>query len=459
MNIAGPLVAGAIGAGALIYAYYRGRNVEYMFKRTLRNLELVKTLKKGIPDYSPTLYLPSGYLKTLSNFQIAESPDYYREIIPVSYGGQVALDHYRPRKSKSSISDPRSTDALIKSLSDKLNIRLQDRSKEEQSQQKEVQVEQRLGDSDSESPKPPLILVIPGFGTDSTHDYIYKAVQVLASDKVQKFDVCVFNQKGMGNIPFKGTDLLGYWNVIDLEAVLTHLSKSYSNIHLLGFSVGANLLQTFLSDMWDKKRETENPEIFSPKWRPYTRKVENIQLLNHIVSSACISPIYNFDATCRNISTKAWLNPVLNSKYFAIIEKNIQYEEFKAALKQNQFDLDEIKKLKTFRELNGYLIRKGLRMHDVDEALEVISPWQNLANVQTPIMCISSLDDILVDNNYLPVETTFSNEHFLLLVVASGGHISYSHGWTNENWSVVCAQKYFEETHNKKQRHLWSLAI
>lgn len=432
-----------------------------MFKRTLRNLELVKTLKKGVPDYSPTIYLPSGYLKTLSNFQIAENPEYFREIIEVTFGGQVALDHYRPKLLNSKKSEPNSAELLVKNLSEKLNISLspQEHPKQDANEQSAHHTEDHEPDTDANSQRPPLILIIPGFGTDSTHDYIYKAVKLLATSPEQKFDVCVFNQKGMGNVPFKGTDLLGYWNACDLEAVLIHLSKTYSDIHLLGFSVGANLLQTFLTDLWDKQRETQNPDIFSPKWRPYTRNVQHTELLSRIVSSACVSPIYNFEATCQNISSKAWLNPVLNSKYYSIIDKNIQFDEFKHALDHNRFDLQELKKLKTFRELNGYLIRKGLRMHDVDVALEAISPWQNLAQVNTPVLCISALDDVLVDNYHLPVESAFLNEHFLLVLVGSGGHISYSHGWTNENWSVICAQKYFQEMQHRTRRQLWSAAI
>ena len=435
--------------------------MQYMFKRTLKNLDLVKTLRKGVPEYSPTIYLPSGYLKTLSNFQMADNPEYSREVIGVTYGGQVALDHYRPKRKLAAQTSSISAEVLIKNISEKLNLNSkgQPTNRPKDQRQQDLAVEDQEPDSDVNSQKPPLILVIPGFGTDSTHEYIYKTVQLLASEESQKFDVCVFNQKGMGNLPFKGTDLLGYWNIRDLEAVILHLSKTYSDIHLLGFSVGANLLQTFLSDMWDKKRETENPEIFSAKWRPYTRNVDKIELLDRIVSSACVSPIYNFEATCRNISSKAWLNPVLNSKYMSIIEKNIQYDEFKMALDKNSFDLQELKKLKTFRELNGYLIRKGLRMHDMDEALEVISPWQNLANVHTPMLCISSLDDVLVDNYHVPVESAFTNEDFLLILVGSGGHISYSHGWTNENWSVLCAQKYFQEKQNQKRRLIWSAAI
>lgn len=433
-----------------------------MFKRTLKNLELVKTLKKGVPDYSPTIYLPSGYLKTLSNFQIAENPDYFREIIEVTYGGQVALDHYRPKILRLPKPESNTAEMLMKNLSEKLKINISQQSAVKSPENDHSgfhTTEDHEPDTDSNSQKPPLILIVPGFGTDSTHDYIYKAVKLLASSPEQKFDVCVFNQKGMGNVPFTGTDLLGYWNTRDLEAVLLHLSKTYSDIHLLGFSVGANLLQTFLTDMWDKKRETENPDIFSPKWRPYTRNVERIELLDRIVSSACVSPIYNFEATCQNISSKAWLNTVLNSKYYSIIDKNIQYAQFKEALEVNRFDLLELKKLKTFRELNGYLIRKGLRMHDVDVALEAISPWQNLSQVHTPVMCISALDDVLVDNYHLPVESAFLNEHFLLVLVGSGGHISYSHGWTNENWSVLCAQKYFQEIQHRNRRQLWSMAI
>lgn len=409
---------GAVGIGYLAYAHYRGKNIHYLFKRTKSNFELLAKIVGAVPEYSPTIYLPSSYLKTLSTFQTVSKPKYKRRVIKGCMNGSIALDYYNP-------------DNYL------------ERAKEREE-------------------STPIVVIVPGFGTHSEFQYIYNAAQEIHD--TLGWDVVVFNQKGMGGVEFTGDDLLGYFSTKDLELVLQHLKDEYADIHLLGFSVGGNLIQNLLTDLWDVKRELEEEEVKADgaqnrlkKKRPYTRDVKDVELLDQIVSSACISPIYHFETACKRISSKPWLNPVLNLKFFDYIKSNLAHEDFRKAMERKSIDLNELKKLKTFRELNSYIIRKGLNVSDETEAFDLISPWQHLDQMYTPMCCISSSDDILVDNYHLPIKAALTNEKLFLALVHSGGHISYSHGMTNKNWSVLFAQQYMKEIQEKKAKEAFRL--
>lgn len=315
-------------------------------------------------------------MKTLSNFALVSKPSYRREVIGADRGGQVALDFYEP-----TIHPPAG-----------------EKGAKQPAKHSAPPVRADRGEK-----KRPLVVIVPGFGTDSHYQYIYGAAMSVYN--TLGWDVCVFNQKGMGRVPFTGSDLLGYWSSKDLEYVLTHLAKDHSDIHLLGFSVGANLIQNFLTDLWDCRREQTalsqaaaqglTSPIFTP--RPYTRDVTNTALLDSIVSTVSISPIYHFQTTCNIISAKAWINPVLNLKLFNCIEANLPYEDFKRAMKEHDLSLEGLKKLKTFTELNQTVIQACLREPDPQKAFDLISPWQHLDQVHTKMLCISSLDDIIVE--------------------------------------------------------------
>lgn len=420
MNYAARLAAGAVSY--MVLAHYQGKPIHYIFKRTKKNFDAVERIKNNVPQYSPTIYLPSGYLKTISNYAKVKDTDYRRQIFKVYGDGQLAVDHFpkqKPEISKSGM-------------------------------------------------KPPLVVIIPGFGTDSSNSYIYDTVQSIYES--MGWHVSVFNQKGVAKVPFTGNDLLGYWNTRDLEIVLKELSKEYDDIHLIGFSIGANLLQTYLSDIWDHKREIAKYELksvsfssneqvnFKPEFssqpgqkssqqqaRPSIRDVSDISIIDKICSSVCISPIYHFESSSKLISSKRWVDPVLKSKLDSYIKYNMQFEDFKNATRKAGITEDKIKKMSNFKELSQFVIQAVLNEPDTSRALNAVSPLQHLRDMNTRMLCISSLDDPIVDSYHLPIDSAFTNESLLLALVTSGGHISYSHGLLNTNWSILMAMQYMRE--------------
>lgn len=425
MNIGVQLVAGAVSY--MVMAHYRGKPIHYIFKRSKENLETVLRLKKNVPQYSPTIYLPSSYMKTLSTNFMVKDPLYRRQILKVYGGGQVALDHY-PRNERAEVSF---------------------------------------------SKKKPLVLIIPGFGTNSFNQYIYDTVKSV--HRQLGWDVCVFNQKGTGRIEFTGDDILGYWNTRDLEIVLQNLAAEYDDIHLMGFSVGANLIQTYLTDIWDRKREVEKHQQWIPTMtekrdefriqtiqelmkkhrfksdRPYFRDVTDIKLVDKICSAVCISPIYRFQTTCDLISSKPWVDPILCRKFFAYVRYNMQFEEFRAIGAELGISVKSLKKLKNFTDMNRYILQGAMDEPDPQRAFDLISPCQHLNKMNTRMLCISSLDDPIVDNYHLPIQSAFTNENLMLALVTAGGHISCSHGLKNMNWSVIMGEQYMREQQELKR--------
>lgn len=194
---------------------------------------------------------------------------------------------------------------------------------------------------------------------------------------------------------------MGYFSTKDLEIVLQHLGKKYDDIHLFGFSVGANLIQNYLTDLWalkeEKQAEADGKPLNTPK-RPYFRDVVDLDMEPKLASAVCISPIYHFQTSCKLISSKPWINPVLCQKFFSYLNSNMAHDEFKTALDTHKISPVDLKKgKKTFLQLNQAIIQAVLKEEDGDKAFDLVSPRVDLQKVQTKMLCISSLDDIIVE--------------------------------------------------------------
>ncbi len=183
--------------------------------------------------------------------------------------------------------------------------------------------------------------------------------------------------------------------------MLHHLGQKYEDIHLFGFSVGANLIQNYLTDLWELRREKEaetggNP--LSSSKRPYFRDIEHHDMESKIASAVCISPIYHFQTSCKLISSKPWINPVLCQKFFSYLEYNLAFEEFRTALDTHKIIPSDLRKAKkNFLELNQAIIQAVLKEEDGNKAFDLVSPSVDLQNIKTKMLCISSLDDIIVE--------------------------------------------------------------
>lgn len=197
--------------------------------------------------------------------------------------------------------------------------------------------------------------------------------------------------------------MLGYFNIVDLEIVIQEMRKEYDEIHLLGYSVGANLIQNYLTELWNLKNAEEdlkaNPNSSSPPaLNPlYCKEISDLSLSCVIKSAVCISPIYHFKTTADIISSKPWINVVLNTKFMNYMKANIQYPDFKAAMESVDIKRAELEKQLTFTDLNGFILKKVFAEEDQSKAFEMASPVFDLKHVKTPILCISSLDDIIVE--------------------------------------------------------------
>lgn len=108
---------------------------------------------------------------------------------------------------------------------------------------------------------------------------------------------------------------------------------------------------------FNKNNQQDDQTEGKPKVRCYLRDVDDTEILSKIRSTVCISPIYHFQTSCKLISSKAWLNPVLSMKFFNYIEYNSNFDDFNAAIKEAGINVQTLKKeKKTFHDLNQAII-------------------------------------------------------------------------------------------------------
>lgn len=228
MNILLQLAAAGAGTASATYLFYRqhiGKRVHYLFRRTNNNFKLMERMQKNVPEFNPTIYLPNGYLKTISNFATVDSPAYERRLIKV-WGqgpeqwkkakkikfsdrqkfGQVAIDIYRPDIAKEQKKKAKSTVSTVANLANNIDLKasvpfLSSQKTFSEAVQTEDKPEiEEIVLKPNTNPRR-LVLIIPGFGTDSSYSYLYETVESIHNKL--GWDVCVFNQNGVGKAEFK----------------------------------------------------------------------------------------------------------------------------------------------------------------------------------------------------------------------------------------------------------------
>ena len=361
----------ALALVLLLVAYvnhlYEGAT-HFLFKKTPRNLAIKAAVSKL--RYSPTLYLPTSWLKMYSWMgDRFKKLDYRREVFPFPDGGKIGLDFYPANF-------------------DELNC--------------------------------PILVILPGLNGNQHDSYVVyaarKALEMLGCRSV------VYNKRGFAGVPLTGKFVLSWPRVEDFLLVVKHLRKTYPAAPLLtmGFSMGANFTELFLGETAKAKEDLG------------------------ITASVAVSSPHNPSLGSHKIDKSLLVRESLVNSCVKEILKNEHTDTMQALFREIGMDARRLKKVKKIRELDETFTCRALGLPSADDYYNAIAGIRRVEFVNSPLLCISSENDPLIDHSGLEKDKVESNEHVFQVVVKNGGHIEYCHGWRNDNWAVLLGLEYFK---------------
>jgi predicted alpha/beta-fold hydrolase len=240
-----------------------------------------------------------------------------------------------------------------------------------------------------------VIIAIHGLEGSSQSGYIKSLTQIANKEK---FDVIAMNLRGCSGEPNLLLSSYHSGKTIDLMEVINWviLNNNYKEIHLVGFSLGANLTVKLMGEM-------------------------NKQLPPMLISAVGVS------VPCDLKGSSLALDKGFNKLYqYGILKSLLK----KAALKINQFsksnlEIDKILKSKNFHEFDEQLTAKLNGFKNADDYYKKSSCKQYISSIDKATLIINALDDSFLSASCYPYKEVKNNDKVNLLTPKYGGHVGF----------------------------------
>jgi len=196
----------------------------------------------------------------------------------------------------------------------------------------------------------------------------------------------------------------------DIAAVIDHvIQKKYSQIALVGFSMGGSMTLKYLGERKDKVA----PEI---------------------KSAAVFSVPCDLGASARELDKpekKFYLNRFLKKLEKKIRAKSILFPEL--------ISTEGFEKIKTFREFDNRYTAPLHGFANADDFYTKASSGQYIASIELPTLIVNALNDPFLPDECYPYDVAKTHNHVHLETPQRGGHVGFSLAGKAESWMEMRA--------------------
>ena len=202
----------------------------------------------------------------------------------------------------------------------------------------------------------------------------------------------------------------------DLHTVFSHgRSKGYSEIALIGFSLGGNLTLKYVGERGDKID-------------PLIKRAVAFSTPVHLES--CASQL-------ARPSCKIYMNRFLKLLHGYVLEKSLLFPD---ALNDRDFG-----KIKNFRQFDGRYVAPIHGFKDAEDYWRRCSSENVLEEIRIPTLLVNARNDPFLTQECFPMEKAAKNPLFFLEIPSSGGHVGFVDLQSKETyWSEKRALSFLE---------------
>jgi uncharacterized protein len=208
------------------------------------------------------------------------------------------------------------------------------------------------------------------------------------------WDVLAWNLRGCSEEMNRLPRFYHSGDTVDLGTVIQFAAKQYSQIALIGFSLGGNLTLKYLGEA------EPHPSV---------------------ISAVAISAPIELTASAQALDQR-WSNWVYRKRF---LESMISKVNAKALLFPGQLDVSHIRTVRTFREFDD---RYTAPLHGFRDAVDYwrkAGARQYLDRITIPTLLLSARDDPFLTPESFPVSEAESSPFLFLEAPDSGGHLGF----------------------------------
>lgn len=214
----------------------------------------------------------------------------------------------------------------------------------------------------------------------------------------QHFDVIAWNMRSCSGEINKTRGFYHSASHADLEQVVNWAldHKDYQEIHVAGFSLGANVTANFLAHSAKKFDSLVKSGILISAPCDLKSSIENLQ-----------RPIF-----------KIYREQFLYTMRKKIIKKH-------KAIGLDDFPVNRVGKIKTFVEFDDLFTAPLHGFKDALDYYEKASSRPHLSSIEIPTLIINSKDDPFLTKECFPIEIAKKSKHLHLEITKHGGHLGF----------------------------------
>lgn len=241
-----------------------------------------------------------------------------------------------------------------------------------------------------------LMLIIHGLEGSSKSKYVLALTRIANEEG---FDVAAINLRGCSGETNRKLYSYHSGKTDDLAEVLNfvEINESYSSYHVVGYSLGGNLLMKYLGEL-----RSDYPE--------------------KLRSAVGISVPCDLKGSSEAIA-KFW-NLVYMQRFLISLKK-------KTGIKLEQFPKAELNKkaimdARDFLDFDNFFTAPVNGFTDANDYWKRNSCKQFLKGIRIPSLLVTAVDDPFLSESCIPVKEAASNDNFFLEMTSYGGHVGFN---------------------------------
>ena len=257
-----------------------------------------------------------------------------------------------------------------------------------------------------------LVILCHGLEGSSESKYILHTCNLLSQSG---WDVICMNFRGCSGEMNKKLPMYHSGFTQDLHMVIKNYEKGYSEISLVGFSLGGNMILKYLGDGLNQ---------LSPK----------------IKSAVGVSVPCDLHAGAIHISR--WQNKIYDIRFLQTLKEKVRV---KKEMFPDKVDITPLKNIKTLIAFDDHFTAPIHGFKDATDYYARCHCKQFLKNIKIPSLIISAVDDPFLPKESYPYEEAHASEYVHLLTPRYGGHVGFVTFGKKAYWNEEVINRFIDQ--------------
>ncbi len=256
-----------------------------------------------------------------------------------------------------------------------------------------------------------LVLLSHGLEGDSNRHYVTRMAKHLSA---KGWDVLAWNNRSCSGEMNRLPRLYHHGATEDIGAVVERALQDYELIVMIGFSMGGGMQQKYLGERKPDER---------------------------------IKGAVSFSVPCNVLDSADQLrkrgNRFYERRFIGKLKDKIIR---KAELMDLPIDIEEVRNVKTFRQLDmAFTLKVHKEYENADDFYRKITSDQYLPNIEVPLLIVNALNDPMLGDLCYPYDLAEKKQNIYLETPKLGGHVGFTMPNGNGSYMELAAERFIEE--------------